>query len=109
MLVRATEKTCKGAMCPALKLRTAVRDDLRERLDQFRATSTLEDQMSEERVNSLYGLGRLMVHLRWPTLSRSLEESESHRGCATENTVAVPPLSIGASHPKPLSPSRKGL
>ncbi|HEV8431657.1 MAG TPA: patatin-like phospholipase family protein [Pyrinomonadaceae bacterium] len=48
-------------------------DDLKNCVEVFRHTSTLDDRLSPESVNSLYRLGQYLVVLNWPSIRKQLE------------------------------------
>lgn len=49
-------------------------DDLKECIEVFRHTSTLDDHLSPETVNALYRLGQYLVVLNWPSIRTELEK-----------------------------------
>ena len=58
----------------AIKLHDLIVDDIRLALNEFRDTSTLEDQMSAERVDKLFRLGQYLTYVNWPLISRELSK-----------------------------------
>jgi len=66
-------------LCEAAELRIAVRDVARKALDTFRTTSTLDDDLSKEQVDTLYALGRLLVYLRWWQIEEQMTSAVAKR------------------------------
>lgn len=60
-------------VCEALRLRELVREGLMASLEVFRATSTLDDRISAKAVDTLEGLGKILVYLEWPRLEQTLD------------------------------------
>ena len=52
-------------------------DDLKACVEVFRHTSTLDDHLPPETVNSLYRLGQYLVVLNWPSIRKHLESQRA--------------------------------
>ena len=66
-------------ICDAVELRLAIHASFKEALEAFRATSTLDDQLSPERVDDLYRLGQMLVYMNWRELDRTMSAALSRR------------------------------
>jgi hypothetical protein len=78
-------------ICAAAEMRRAVTNETKRLLEEFRQTSTLDDQIDKERVDGLFRLGQLLVYTNWYNLNEAFTKSI----CA-KNTECVQPVSQGA-------------
>jgi hypothetical protein len=75
-------------LCDAFELRKLVRLSIADQLTVFRESSTLDDQPSADRVDSLYSLGQLLVYLQWPQLQRAMDAAAGAPLPAETQTLA---------------------
>lgn len=60
-------------LCEAAQLRDAIRSYVENAFRTFQRTSTLEDQITEIDVETLFRLGQFLVYFKWQSIERALK------------------------------------
>jgi len=98
--------------CATSQLRVAVRREFERTIAIFASTSTLDDQLGDERVEALFRLGQTEVLIAWPILRRALLHEDTAgrlQGDIVVQGLTVPIVPLSGPPPRPQPPGGREM